>query len=181
MRICVGQILGAHGVRGLVKLASFTADPGAIGSYGALTDEAGARRFGVTLMGAQKSHFLARIDGIADRDAAHGLTGTRLFVERAQLPPPAADEFYHADLIGLRAELPDGSVLGNVVALHNFGAGDIVELALAGGKQPMIPFDRATVPTVDFARGVMVVDPAPGLLDDALLGDAGPDEGENAA
>jgi 16S rRNA processing protein RimM len=177
MRICVGQILGAHGVRGLVKLASFTAEPGAIASYGALTDEAGARRFPVTLMGAQKGHFLARIDGIADREAAHGLTGTRLFVERAQLPPPAQDEFYHADLIGLRAELPDGSVLGNVVALHNFGAGDIVELALVGGKRPMIPFDRANVPDIDFERGVMVVDPAPGLLEH----DARPGQGENAA
>jgi 16S rRNA processing protein RimM len=166
MRICVGQILGAHGVRGLVKLASFTEDPNAIGDYGRLTDETGGRSFSVALTGAQKGHFLARIDEISDREEAQALGGTKLFVERSQLPPAAEDEFYHADLIGLRVERPDGSVLGNVAALHNFGAGDIIELALESGKRPLILFDRATVPVVDLARGLMVIDAAPGLLDE---------------
>jgi 16S rRNA processing protein RimM len=177
MRICVGQIVGAHGVRGLVKLASFTADPEAIATYGQLTDESGARSFTVALVGAQKGHFLARIDEIRDRDTAQALTGAQLYVDRAQLPPPDPDEFYHADLIGLSAERPDGSALGTVAALHNFGAGDIVELALDGGKRPMVPFDRETVPVIDFDRGVIVVDAPPGLLDDA----AAPADGEDAA
>ena len=167
MRICVGQILGAHGVRGLVKLASFTEDPEAVVHYGDLTDEAGARTFSVTLNGAAKGHFLARIQGVEDRDAAQALAGTRLFVDRSILPPPDADEFYHADLIGLRAELPDGTALGTVSALHNFGAGDIIEIALPSGRRPLLPFDRTTVPEIDPAHGRIVVDPPAGLIDDA--------------
>ena len=129
MRICIGQILGAHGVKGLVKLASFTDDPEAISGYGDLTDEAGERTFSVTLVGAAKDHWMAKIEGVNDRDAAEALKRTQLFVDRARLPPPDEDEFYHADLIGLRAELPDGTALGRVSAMLNFGAGDIVEIA----------------------------------------------------
>jgi 16S rRNA processing protein RimM len=167
MRICVGQILGAHGVRGLVKLASFTEDPEAIAQYGDLTDEAGGRLFPVELVGANKGHWIARIAKVDDRDAAQALSGTRLFVDRSALPPPDEDEFYHADLIGLRAELADGTVLGTVAAMHNFGAGDIVEIALTSGKRPLLPFDRETVPEIDPVVGRIVVDPPPGLLDDA--------------
>ncbi|MDB5397727.1 MAG: rimM [Rhodospirillales bacterium] len=174
MRICVGQILGAHGVRGLVKLASFTEDPEAISHYGDLTDQAGTRTFPVELVGSNKGHWIARIDKVDDRDAAQALGGTRLFVDRAALPPPDEDEFYHADLIGLRAELADGTVLGTVAAMHNFGAGDIVELALPSGKRPLLPFDRETVPEIDPAAGRIVVDPPPGLLDEAKSGDVQP-------
>jgi 16S rRNA processing protein RimM len=174
MRICVGQILGAHGVRGLVKLASFTEDPDAIAQYGDLTDEAGARTFPVELVGSNKGHWIARIDKVNDRDAAQALAGTRLYVDRAALPPPDDDEFYHADLIGLRAELADGTVLGTVAAMHNFGAGDIVELALPSGKRPLLPFDRETVPEIDPAAGRIVVDPPPGLLDEVKAGDVKP-------
>ena len=93
MRICVGQILGAHGVRGLVKLASFTEDPEAITQYGELTDEAGARVFSIALVGANKGHWIARVDAVDDRDIAQALSGTRLFVDRDKLPPPDEDEF----------------------------------------------------------------------------------------
>jgi 16S rRNA processing protein RimM len=165
MRICVGQVLGAHGVRGLVKLASFTADPAAIAEYGPLSDGA-ARRFAVVLRGAHKGHFLAQLDGVDDRDAAEALAGTRLFVERDQLPPPDDDEVYHADVIGLRAETPDGAVLGTVHAFHNFGAGDVLELVLTGGGKPMLPFNRQTVPVIDLAGGRIVVDPPAGLFGD---------------
>ena len=167
MRICVGQILGAHGVRGLVKLASFTEDPEAIAHYGELTDESGVRAFPMELVGSNKGHWIARIAGIADRDAVQALAGTRLFVDRAKLPPADEDEFYHADLIGLRVELPDGTTVGTVSAMHNFGAGDIVELALPSGKRPLLPFDRETVPKIDTAGGRIVIDPPPGLLDGA--------------
>ena len=174
MRICVGQILGAHGVRGLVKLASFTEDPEAIAHYGKLTDEAGVRTFPIELVGANKGHWIARIDGISDRDAVQALSGTRLFVDRGALPPADEDEFYHADLIGLRAELQDGTLLGTVAAMHNFGAGDIIELSLPSGKRPLLPFDRETVPEVDPKAGRIVVDPPAGLLDDMKTSETEP-------
>jgi 16S rRNA processing protein RimM len=166
MRVCVGQILGAHGVRGLVKLASFTSDPAAIAHYGELADDSGRRRFTVSLSGANKGHYLARLSGIDDRDAAQALAGTRLFVDRERLPPADDDEYYHADLIGLRVERSDGTPLGTVAALHNFGAGEIIEIALPSGARPMLPFDRHTVPVVDIAGGRLVVDPPEGLLDE---------------
>ena len=164
MRVCVGQILGAHGVRGLVKLASFTAAPDAVASYGPLTDEAGTRRFEVELLSPQKGHFLARVAGIADRDAAQALNGTRLYVDRDRLPPAEEDEYYQADLIGLRVEQPDGTVLGSVAALHNFGAGDVIEIETGSGQRPLVPFNRAAVPLVDISAGRIVVDPPAGLL-----------------
>ncbi len=164
MRVCVGQILGAHGVRGLVKLASFTGDPEAIAGYGPLTDEGGSRRFTVTLHAAQKGHFLAEIGGIDSREAAQAASGTRLYVERERLPPPDEDEFYHADLIGLPAETPDGAAFGVVTALHNFGAGDMIEIAPAAGRSLMLPFDRETVPVIDLAGRRIVVDPPAGLV-----------------
>src|SRR5689334_6316478 len=173
-RVCVGLIAGAHGVRGLVKLKSFTAEPAAIASYGPLTDESGARSFRIELAGSGKDHWLARIEGVADRDRAEALRGTRLHVERARLPEPEdEDEFYHADLIGLDAYLPDGSVFGKVVAIYDFGAGDVVELrqepapANAGGRTVTVPFTRAAVPVVDIEAGRITVDPPAGLLEPA--------------
>jgi 16S rRNA processing protein RimM len=179
MRICVGQILGVHGVKGLVKLASFTEDPEAIARYRPLTDERGTRSFTIALRGVQKSHFLAHIDGIDDRDVAAALTGTRLYVERDLLPAPDVDEVYHADLIGLRAELPDGTPFGAVAAIHNFGAGDLIEIVQPGGKRPVLPFNRAGVPEIDIAGGRIVVDPPAGLLDDG--GESGDLADEDAA
>jgi 16S rRNA processing protein RimM len=157
--------LGAHGVRGLVKLASFTEDPESIAHYGPLTDEHGKRHFAVTLSGWHKTYWIAQIEGIADRDAAQAHNGTRLYAERSQMPPPAEDEFYNADLVGLRAERLDGSVIGTVAALHNFGAGDLVEIALESGARPLLPFDRANVPVVDVAGGRVVVDPPEGWIE----------------
>lgn len=164
-RICVGQILGPHGVRGLVKLASFTEDPASIGDYGVLTDADGKRSFTLTLSGAAKGHWIASFAEVADRETAQALNGTRLYVERSRLPPAEAEEFYHADLIGLRAELADGTALGTVAAMHNFGAGDIVELELPSGKRPLLPFDLQTVPEVDLAGGRIIVDPPAELLE----------------
>ena len=166
MRICVGQILGAHGIRGMVKLASYTEDPEAIASYGDLTDEAGTRIFSVTLVGAAKDHWLAKVAGVEDRDAAEALKRTQLYVERDRLPPPDEDEFYHADLIGLRAELADGTAMGTVAGIHNFGAGDVIEIALPSGKRPLLPFDLQTVPEIDLTGGRLVIDPPPGLSEE---------------
>jgi 16S rRNA processing protein RimM len=167
MRVCVGQILGVHGLRGLVKLASFTAVPEAIADYAPLTDERGEQRFEIALLSPQKNHWLARIEGVDGREAAAALSGTRLFVERSRLPPLPEEEFYHADLIGLSAERADGSPVGEVVALHDFGAGELVEIALSAGGRVLVPFTREAVPLVDPAGGRLIVEPPAGLLDAA--------------
>lgn len=151
-RILVGEIGRPHGVRGLVRLKSFTADPAAIASYGPLTDEAGTRRFALTLL----AEGLARIEGVADRDAAARLTGTRLHVERDRLPPPEAEEFYLADLIGLDVVTEAGEGLGRVAAVEDHGAGAF--LVLSPGER-MLPFTRAAVPVVDIAGGRLVAVP----------------------
>ena len=159
-RILVGAIAGAHGVRGEVKIRSFTADPKAIGRYGALSDEAGLRRFELTVTGSAKGGVVARIAGIGDRDQAEALKGMRLYVAREALPPPGEpEEFYVADLVGLAAERPDGAPLGRVAAVENYGAGDVVEIVLAAGGSLMVPCTRQAVPVGDIAGGRVVVDP----------------------
>jgi 16S rRNA processing protein RimM len=166
MRVCVGQILGAHGVRGLVKLASFTAEPQSLTAYGALTDAEGARRFDVELLSAQKGHWLARLSGIGDRDAAQALSGLRLYVDRERLPEAGEDEFYHADLIGLSVEEPDGKVLGKVAAIHNFGAGDMLEVEAESGERPLFPFTKSVVPVVDLLGKRIIIEIPVGTIGD---------------
>ena len=159
-RVCVAQIGGAHGLRGEVKLKSFTGDPMAVSEYGTLTSEDGAKSFEIEALRPAKGHLVARFRGIEDRGAAERLANVRLFVPRERLPPLEADEFYHADLIGLSAVKADGSEIGTVVAVHDFGAGDILELApRGGGTSIMVPFTAAFVPKVDIARGRIVVAP----------------------
>jgi 16S rRNA processing protein RimM len=159
-RICVAQIGGAHGIRGEVKLKSFTADPLAVKDYGVLESEDGAASFVIEALRQAKGYLVARLRGVRDRNAAEQLTNLRLFVPRERLPPPAADEFYHADLIGLAAVTAEGTEVGTVVAVHNFGAGDILELRPpAGGTTIMLPFTDAFVPRIDIAGGRIVVEP----------------------
>ena len=159
-RICVAQIGGAHGIRGEVKLKSFTADPLAVKDYGVLESEDGAASFEIEALRPAKGYLVARLRGVRDRNAAEQLTNLRLFVPRERLPPPAADEFYHADLIGLAAVTAAGVEVGTVVAVHNFGAGDILELRPpAGGTTMMLPFTDAFVPRIDIAGGRIVVEP----------------------
>jgi 16S rRNA processing protein RimM len=160
-RICVAQIGAAHGIRGEVRLRSFTQDPMAVTSYGPLESEDGARRFTIEALRPAKDHFVARLAGIADRDAAETLTNIKLYVSRDRLPP-IADEgtYYHADLVGLLAVTPDGAALGTVTAIHNFGAGDLVEIKPErGGEALMVPFTDAAVPEIDIAAGRIVVVP----------------------
>lgn len=165
-RVCVGVITGAQGVRGAVRVKSFTADPEDLAAYGPVEDEAGERRFELRVVGRAKGVVVAKLAGIEDRDAAEALRGMRLYVGRAALPPAGEEEYYHADLLGLRAELADGSVLGRVRAVHDFGAGDSLELERPEGGLLMVPFTRAAVPVVDLAGGRVVIDPPAGLLDD---------------
>jgi 16S rRNA processing protein RimM len=162
-RVCVARIGAAHGVRGEVKLWSFTEDPAAVAHYGPLETQDGTRCFEIEALRAAKDHFVARIAGVSDRDAAEKLRNIELYIPRARLPKiEETDTFYHADLVGLDAVTPDGARVGTVHALHNFGAGDIIEIAPAGGGDPlMLPFNETTVPKIDVAaRQIVVVPPA---------------------
>jgi 16S rRNA processing protein RimM len=161
-RICVAQIGGAHGVDGEVKLKTFTADPMAVKNYGVLESEDATARFEIEALRPAKGGLIVRLRGIADRDAAQRLANLRLFVPRARLPPPGAGEFYHADLLGLCAVTADGTEVGTVIAIHDFGAGDILELRpLAGGPSLMLPFTDVFVPVVDIeGRRIVVALPA---------------------
>jgi 16S rRNA processing protein RimM len=150
-RVCVAAIAGAHGVRGLVRLKAFTEDPDTVGDLGPLSDEAGERSFQVTVVGHAKGVVLAQLTGVEDRDRAQALKGVRLYAERAALPALEDEEtFYHADLIGLAVEDRAGRPLGRVRALHDFGAGDLIEIE---------GFTRAAVPVVDLEAGRVVVEP----------------------
>lgn len=167
----LGVIVGVRGVKGEVRIKSFTDDPVAVGAYGPLYDKTGARRFDLKVTGTQKGVVLARIDGIGDRTAAEALKKTELFVERDQLPAPEEDEFYHSDLEGLQAVTVSGERIGKVVGVFDFGAGPVVEIS----GNVMVPFTRAAVPEVDIEGGKVVIDPPEGLFDPP-----GKEEDENA-
>jgi 16S rRNA processing protein RimM len=164
-RVCLGQIGAAHGVRGEVRLRSFTSDPAAIADYGPLETEDG-RVLEIETLRPAKDHFVVRLAGIRDRDAASALTNAKLYVPRERLPQTeGADEFYHADLIGLAAVDQTGRTLGTVVAIHNFGAGDLIEVRpQAGGNTELVPFDVTHAPEVDIASGRIVIQPPEGMF-----------------
>ncbi|MBM3535719.1 MAG: 16S rRNA processing protein RimM [Alphaproteobacteria bacterium] len=165
-RVLLAEIVGVHGVQGQVRVRAHTADPLDVAAYGPLTAEPGGLT--LTLEGLREAKggvVVARIPGVADRDAAAALKGLRLYVSRSVLPAPDKEEFYYADLEGLRADLVDGSALGRVRRVVNYGAGDMLEIDRDTGSV-LVPFTRAAVPTVDVAGGRVVVDPPPGLLTD---------------
>jgi 16S rRNA processing protein RimM len=164
--ICVARIGAAHGVRGAVKLWTFTEDPLAIRRYGPLMTKDGARQFEVTDAREAKGHLVATLKGVATREEAERLNGVELYVAREQLPATEEDEYYHADLIGLAAVNAADEPLGRVVAIHNFGAGDIIEIAPPKGASLLLPFTNAVVPTVDLAGGRVVIE-----LPDEIDGD----------
>jgi 16S rRNA processing protein RimM len=159
-RICVARLGAAHGVRGEVKLWSFTAEPAAVVDYGPFETEDG-RVIEIEAVRPAKDFFVARLKGVTDRNAVERLRNVELFVPRERLPAPTeADEFYHADLIGLAVDDAAGTRLGSVVAVHNFGAGDLLEIRPAvGGDTVMLLFTEATVPAIDVAGGRIVVAP----------------------
>ncbi len=159
--VCLGVIVAPHGVRGAVKIKTFTELPENIAAYGPLSDEKGRRQFTLRHFRVQGEVIVAQLEGIADRDAAEGLKGLRLYVPRAALPAPEEDEFYLADLVGLPAETAEGKRVGTVLAVHDFGAGDVLELRQPIGGTIFLPFTRAVVPVVDIAGGRLVVDPPP--------------------
>ena len=157
--ICVGAIAGAFGVNGEVRLKSFCSEPTDIASYGPLTTEDGSRSFQITLTRPVAGGLGARIAGITSKEAADALRGTSLFVPRDRLPALPDDEFYHADLIGLSAFDTGGELLGKVTAIHNHGAGDIIEISPTRHKSALLlPFTKTIVPNVDLAAGRLIVD-----------------------
>ena len=156
--ICVARIGAAHGVRGAVKLWTFTEDPLAVQTYGPLTTKDGARQFEVTSAREAKGHLVATLKGIATREEAERLNGIELYVAREKLPATDEDEYYHADLIGLAAVNTANEPLGRVIAIHNFGAGDIIEIAPPSGATLLLPFTNAVVPSVDLKAGHVVIE-----------------------
>jgi 16S rRNA processing protein RimM len=161
-RICVARIGAAHGLKGEVRLWSFTQDPQAISAYGPLQSADGKRTLTIKTLRPAKDHFIATFDGIDDRDAAEALNNVELYVPRDRLPGTERDEFYHADLIGLDVVDQHGAQIGTVHALHNFGAGDIIEIMPVGTGEPvMFAFNEATVPAIDLAaKQIVLVPPA---------------------
>jgi len=173
--ICVAKIGAAHGVRGEVKLWPFTEDPLAVLDYGPLTTKDGARQFEVLRARVAKDHLVATLKNVATRNDAEGINGIELYIARDQLPDTNDGEYYHADLIGLRAIDNAGQSIGTVTAIHNFGAGDIIEIAPANGPSLLLPFTNAVVPTVDIAAGHVVIE-----LPNEIDGDE-PDNTEDVA
>ena len=156
--ICVARIGAAHGVRGAVKLWTFTEDPLAVKHYGPLMTRDGARQFEIASAREAKDHLVATFKGIATRNDAEKLNGIELYVPRERLPATDDDEYYHADLIGLAAVNAANEPLGRVVGIHNFGAGDIIEIAPPKGATMLLPFTNAVVPTVDIEGGRVVIE-----------------------
>lgn len=157
-RILVGEISGAHGIRGDILVRAYTGAPEAIASYGPLTDATGQRSFTLRVVRVTSKGIVARINGIEDRNAAEPLRGIKLYINRDRLPEPESAEYYYADLIGLRAVASDGSVLGQIVSVQNFGAGDLLELKPSGGSETeFIPFEERWVPSVDLQSLTIVI------------------------
>ena len=166
-RVCVGAIAGAYGVRGEVRLKSFCAEPGDIGSYGPLSTENGGQTFTVKVGNPVKNGFAAKLSGVGSKEAADALKGTRLYAPRDALPDLPADEYYHADLIGLDVLDTGGTALGQVKSVLNHGAGDLLEVQLVNSSATvLLPFTLAGIPTVDLASGRVIADPPEGALPD---------------
>ena len=157
-QICIARIGAPHGVRGAVKLWTFTEDPLAVKAYGPLVTKDGTRQFEVTHAREAKGHLVATLKGVTSRDEAERLNGIELYIAREKLPATSEDEYYHADLIGLAAVTPANEPLGRVIAIHNFGAGDIIEIAPPRGATMLLPFTNAVVPSVDLAGGRVVIE-----------------------
>lgn len=169
-RVLLGHISAANGLRGEVLIKTHTQSPEDIGAYGPLVNERGDRSFEISVVRVAKNGVICRLKGINDRTAAETLRGVELFIDRDRLPEPDAEDFYHADLIGLNAFAADGMRVGTVLAVQNFGAGDLLEIrfdAMEGGsgRTEFLPFTHACVPQVDVAAGRIVVSMPDGLLE----------------
>ncbi len=168
--VLVGVFGAPQGVRGEIRVKSFTADPKAIGAYGPLGGASGGRVFAFERLRALKDDMLVvKVAGVETRDASAALTGVEIFVRRDRLPPPSAEEYYYADLVGLEAVTARGEPVGRVTEVSNYGAGDILEIAPSGGGEPLLlPFTKAVATAIDFERGRIVIE-----LPEEIEGEAG--------
>jgi 16S rRNA processing protein RimM len=158
--VALGVFGAPQGVRGEVRIKSYTRDPKAIAAYGPLTDGRGARFVLESVRLLKDEMLVARLEGVASREAAAALTGLELFARREQLPPADEDEFYYDDLVGRAAVSRDGAPLGQVVALNNYGAGDILEIRPEGGGESLLlPFTKTVAVEIDFPGRRIVIDP----------------------
>jgi len=165
--IQMAVIGAAHGIRGELRVKTFTGDPLALGDYGPLYAKDG-RAFEVIDIRPANTVVVVRFKGVNDRNAAEALAGTELFIDRSALPDDGeADEFYHADLVGLTVKDETGATIGKVSAIHNFGADDILEVTVDGRKGVLIPFSQAAVPEVSVAGGFIRIDAAAAGLTDS--------------
>jgi len=155
--VLLAAVIGAQGLKGAVKVKLFTETPDALPSYGPLRDRHGKVYQITAFRAAKPGEAVISFSGIDDRNAAEALRGIELFVDRAALPATADEEFYHADLIGLDAHDSEGRILGKVAAIHNFGAGDVIEILRSDGDNVLLAFTRETVPTIDIAGGRILV------------------------
>ena len=180
-RVCVGAIAGVRGLKGEVRIKCFTDDPDGIAAYGPVTTEDGKRSFRLKVTARVKGLAIARLDGIDDRTEAEELKGERLYVPRSALPETEDGEFYHADLVGLAAEAEDGETLGTVRAVHDFGAGGILEIAGEEDTKDdmMVPFTDEVVPEVDLQGGRVVIIPPTYIEADGPGGEQEPNGEEN--
>jgi 16S rRNA processing protein RimM len=156
--VCVAVVAAAHGLRGALKLRCFTEQPEDVAAYGPVFDRDGNRLFELQVIGPAPGGVLARADGIKDRNAAEALRGIELFVPRSALPPLPPDEFYYSDLEGMEVLRPDGSRLGVVQSVDNFGAGDVIEVLVEDGRRLSVPFTRETVPSIDLEGHRLVIE-----------------------
>lgn len=156
-KIQIGLILGAHGVKGALRLRSLTTDPEAIFSYKKISDESGKRIFKFKRKGTVRSNFIVSLDGITDRNSAEALRGTKLFINRKDLPHTKEHEHYEADLVGLIAIGEKGKKYGKVTALHDHGAGAFLEIKPSGKPSFMLPFNDVFVPEIDYKKGCLRV------------------------
>ena len=155
--ILLGVVIGAHGLKGEVKVKTFTETPERLGAYGPLHAKDGRVFMVAAVRVTAPDGAVVCFDGISDRNAAEALKGVELFVARAALPETEAEEFYHADLVGLRAEDEEGRLIGLVRGIHNFGAGDVLDIEKPDGSEALLPFTRDFVPVVDVKVGRLVV------------------------
>ena len=163
--ICVGAITGAFGVKGEVRLKSFTSIPEAIADYAPLLTEEGEKEFDVVITGEIKNGLSARMSGVISKEDADKLRGTRLFVPRERLPELLEDEYYHTDLIGLIVQNLEGSNIGRIKSVLNHGASDLLEIEdKRENKSILVPFTRAIVPKVDIKNSIVIIDPPKGLF-----------------
>jgi 16S rRNA processing protein RimM len=164
--VCLCEITSPQGLQGEVRVKTFTQRPEDIQSYGPLQDDVG-RRYEIEPVRSASNVLVARIKGVSDRDAAEKLRGVRLFIARNRLPNPKEGELYHIDLIGMRVERKNGDLIGTITAVHNYGASDLLDLALAQGGTAMLPFTTEIVPVIDLANRRLVAVPPPSLIEEA--------------